>query len=155
MPSDGLPEFKPSIPLQSSPEPIRRLPVPQTVEAAFWLTIASCALSLIMFFVGLAGGALNGGAQSSSYLIGSLIGIGLRGLFAFAVRRGAGYARILLSLIAAISLLGLGASFNAVSLVLVAMVVVAVVLLWLPSSNTYFRAVVSEKAAAKARNLPR
>ncbi len=156
MPNDGLPEFKPLVPQQPLRPAASRPPTPPTVEAAFWLVIASSALTLLVQLFDLLAIGLNGGTPPTSpYLVGSVIGIGLRVLFAFAARRGANFARILLSLGALLSMFGLVTGFNVILLVVVAIAVAAVVLLWLPQSNAYFRAAAAARTQAKAGSLPR
>jgi hypothetical protein len=156
MPSDGPTEFKPLVPPMPAAPPARRRVAPQTVEAAFWLVIASTALGFCTSVFTLLLGALSGHTPSITiYVIGTFVGIGLRVLFAFAVRQGANWARILLTLGAALSVIGLGAGFTVISLVLVAIAAGTAVLLWLPSSNAFFRDVAADKAELKARSLPR
>jgi hypothetical protein len=157
MSTDGLPEFKPLVPsLPVPPAAASRPRTPQTIEAAFWLLIASSVLTVVVQLFDYLAIALSGAtAPGSSYLVGSFIGIGLRIVFAFGVRRGMNASRILLTLGAGLSVISLAVAFNVILLVLVAIAVVAVVLLWLPTSNAFFRAAAAARAAAKAGRLPR
>ncbi|UAJ81683.1 hypothetical protein IT072_19585 [Leifsonia sp. ZF2019] len=66
-------------------------------------------------------------------------------LFAFFARRGANWARIVLTVLTALSLLNLLAGYGLGALQVVASIV-AVVLLWLRPSTEYFAAVKASKA---------
>lgn len=66
-------------------------------------------------------------------------------LFAFFARRGAGWARIVLTILTALSLLNILTSFG-VGALQVVLSIVGVVLLWLRPSSDYFAAVKAAKA---------
>jgi type IV secretory pathway VirB6-like protein len=155
MPHDGLPEMTPL----TAPRPIvagSRPAVPQTVEAAFWLIITSLALSVCVLLVDALLYALNGGtAATATDVTSSIIGLGLRLLVAFRLRKGANWARGLLSLGAVLNIAVLVMNFSVISLVVVAPVVAAVVLLWLPTSMTFFRETATERNSGNPGNPTR
>ncbi|WP_426516356.1 hypothetical protein ACPPVQ_17235 [Diaminobutyricibacter sp. McL0618] len=155
MPTERLPEFKPMVPATQLPGiVVKRPPVPRTVTLAFWMLLATCAIALASEADVLIVLSRRGLVADSTYLIGGLVPIGIRALLAFAARRGAKFARALLTLIAFISALSLFRAFDPLDIVLVAMVVAAVVLLWVRPSTRYFRAVAAAVAAAKGKELP-
>jgi hypothetical protein len=66
-------------------------------------------------------------------------------LFAIFMRRGANWARIVLTVVTALSLLNLLASFG-IGALQVIVAVVATVLIWLKPASAYFAAVRASKA---------
>lgn len=137
---------------------------PRQVNIGFWLYIVAAALSV----VGLIISAVTVGArrttlqhqvasaghtQLTSSDINTLITIGvvvgvvfaviwvaLFVLFAVFMRRGAGWARIVLTIVTALSLVNILGSYGAGALQ-VAAAIVATVLIWLRPSSEYFAAV--------------
>ncbi|MBT2514553.1 hypothetical protein [Arthrobacter sp. ISL-30] len=91
-------------------------------------------------FEGMQGGLLIGA------IVGGLITLGLYALVAFPVRKGKNWARILGTVFAAISLLGLlggafmfGALYGTIQLITILLGVAAIVLLYLPGASPYFQ----------------
>ena len=129
--------------------PFSTLGVPSVVVASFWTWIASAALGLRSFAIGLpallanpALSAPTGPGIVLSSVAGAIIGAGLRVVLGLYLLRGANWARIVLTVIGAIVLLGLVASIvsgDLVGLLSVLAVVVAAVLMWLPAARAHFR----------------
>ncbi|MFJ5954422.1 hypothetical protein ACIQC5_00525 [Paenarthrobacter sp. NPDC092416] len=143
--------------------------VPPLVNMSFWMIIAAGALSaissLVLAFSGgqpfidammqqaaqqgqeFPPGAFEGmqGAMAVGGIIGAIISLGLYALVAFPVRKGKNWARILGTVFAAISVLGLtslftlGALYGVLQLLTILLGVAAIVLLYLPASAPYFR----------------
>jgi len=164
----GAPAWGDGAPVVAPSEP------PRTVTIAFWLYIAGAVLSVISGIITI---AIVSGSRAQLLSAVQRPGINLRGatpqqaadaalvvaivftivtllfwaitlvLFAFFLRRGANWARIILTILTVLSLLniinGYGAGFLEFALA-----VVAVVLIWLRPSNEYF-------AAVKAAKMPR
>ena len=131
---------------------------PRSVVVAFWLLLAIAAVALVSsiiseFFVdwgALAATATRPrahGAQVSqsgalalviTVHVVSYLGIVITAVLAFFVRAGYGVARLLVTVVTALSLIGIATSFSAVNVVVVVIRIVAVVLLWLPVSSEFF-----------------
>ena len=133
---------------------VKRPPAPRTVAVAFWMLLATCAIALAGEVAGLVLIAKSGFVADSSYLVVGLVSIGIRAWLAFAARRGANFARALLTLSAFISALALFRALDPLDIVLVAIAVAAVVLLWVRPSNRFFRVVGAAVAAAKGNEVP-
>jgi hypothetical protein len=144
---------------------------PTPVNVAFWLFVASALLSVIGGIITLA--TIGGTRQSlldsietqgsvdqsqAQQVVDAAIGLGITWaivtlifwavvfvLFAFFMRRGANWARIVLTVLTALSLLNIIAGFGLGALQVVASIV-AVVLMWLRPSTEYFNAVKATKA---------
>ncbi|MDR6200047.1 hypothetical protein QE374_001956 [Microbacterium sp. SORGH_AS428] len=126
---------------------------PTAVTASFWLWIASVALSAISILTSLANGSyavvdVGGNAQvadavgPAAAIIGLAGGAALRILFAVYMLRGRNWARIVLLILAIIAVLaGLPAfaAGNIVDILIVVVALAAAVLMYLPTSNPYFR----------------
>jgi hypothetical protein len=136
--------------------------IPKLVDISFWLLIGAGILFVISTLMGI--GQLDdpamrntfeeaiknsGGGTAVSYdqmkgvIVGTLvvfaiIGVGLYALVAFFVRKGKNWARILGTVFAAISVLGLFGVPNIGTLGTLAGIA-AIVLLYLPSAAPYFR----------------
>ncbi|MFF9563779.1 hypothetical protein ACF1AJ_10565 [Leifsonia sp. NPDC014704] len=162
----------PSYPASSSPAPSAGGPVtpPQQVNTAFWLYIVGAALSLISLIVSLAtvgslkeaiqrqlaaqgqqvpDGAVDAGVAVSvtlTVIIGILF-IAAYVLFAYFMRRGANWARIVLLVVTVLSLFDILGGFGTGAARFV-VGVIATILIFLKPANDYFREV-------KARKLPR
>ena len=130
-------------------QPFTTVGVPRVVVASFWIWIASAALGLLSFFLGLpallASPALNA-PTGAGIVIGSvggaLIGALLRVFLGLFLLRGANWARIVLTVIGGIVLLGLAANIvmgDLIGLLSGIAVVVAAVLMWLPAARAHFR----------------
>lgn len=143
--------------------------VPQMVNISFWMIIAAGILSaissLILATTGsdafinsmirqaaqqgteFPEGSLEGmrGGIVVAAIIGAIVSLGLYALVAFPVRKGKNWARILGTVFAAISVLGLaglfqfGATYGILQLLVILLGVAAIVLLYLPASAPYFR----------------
>jgi hypothetical protein len=120
---------------------------PGTVETAFWLYLAAPVIGLILSLVSI--GRVTSSAAAShlpqgAVIAGVVIGIVINVIYLIAVividtffRRGANWARIVLTVLAALSVfgvIGLGAITFVIGLV-------AIILSWLPASNAWFRSV--------------
>jgi hypothetical protein len=146
--------------------------IPTTVNTAFWLYIASAVLSVIGGIVTVvsagsnretairqlqsSGTDLHG--QSAETLVNSFIGVAIGWsivtlifwaivfvLFAFFARRGANWARIVLTVLTVLSLFNVLPGFP-FGLLQVLASIVAVVMLWLRPSNAWFAAIKASKA---------
>lgn len=153
-----------------------RTAVPSSVSAAFWLYIAGAALGLVSVVVGavvgiqriqsgqIAGQVIPPGTDVSPSVINTALAVGVAlgiavgilsiaayVVFAVLMRRGANWARIVLSVLSGIALVsglvGLLA-LNLLNLLVSVLVVVAAVLLYAPASNAYF----ASRSAAKVPN---
>lgn len=136
--------------------------VPQLVNVSFWMILAAGVLTLIGIPLTIAllnssegqamiQRALEGqGSQGAEISVSSIVGVaitfvviislvmaGLYALVAFKVRQGKNWARILGTVLAAISLLGL--TQIGVGTITILLGVAAIVLLYLPQSAPYFR----------------
>lgn len=143
------------MPQAPAAEPAR----PRTVELAFWLVIASSVLNILNYFLTLdyvnemSGGAVVTGAAAGGFIFGTAIRIALAAL----ARQGQNWARIVLTVLAVLSLTGLlGGLFLAgplaglTGLLSIATFVAAAVLLFLKPSNEFFTA---SKAYRQARKF--
>ncbi|MFE4197208.1 hypothetical protein ACFRJ9_15195 [Paenarthrobacter sp. NPDC056912] len=143
--------------------------VPQMVNIAFWMIVAAGILSaissLLLATTGtdafinsmtqqaaqqgteFPAGSLEGmrGAIAVGAVVGAIVSLGLYALVAFPVRKGKNWARILGTVFAAISVLGLtglfqfGATYGIMQLLVILLGVAAIVILYLPASAPYFR----------------
>jgi hypothetical protein len=155
--------------------PVGRVAVPGSVNAAFWLYLAGAAVGVVSTVVGAVLGLqrlqasdltrrLPSGTDVSpevlnaafAAVVAGLIAVGVISVtayivFALVMRRGANWARIVLTVLSAIALvsglLGL-LSLNLLNLVVTVLVDVAAVLLWQRTANAYF-------AARSSRGTPR
>jgi hypothetical protein len=137
----------------------QNIPVPTTVQASFWVWVATVVLSLVGAVVGFAGSgdalaaarSANSGltdAQLQAIVTGTLIFAaviavvfaGLYLLFAFKARAGRNWARITLTVLTVLRLLALAAGVTLFGVITVVGAIVATVLLFLPESNQYFTA---------------
>ncbi|MFE4950054.1 hypothetical protein ACFQ9V_08085 [Leifsonia sp. NPDC056665] len=146
--------------------------IPTTVNTAFWLYIASAVLSVIGGIVTIATASTGRAAiirqlQSSNVnlhgqnidtlanaAVGVAIGLSVVTLifwaivfvlFAFFMRRGANWARIVLTVLTAVSLLNIRPGFP-FGLIQVIASIVAVILIWLRPSSAWFAAIKASKA---------
>lgn len=143
--------------------------VPQLVNISFWMIIAAGILSAISSLILATTGSdafINSMIQQAAQqgtefpegslegmrggivvaaIIGAIVSLGLYALVAFPVRKGKNWARILGTVFAAISVLGLaglfqfGATYGILQLLVILLGVAAIVLLYLPASAPYFR----------------
>ena len=122
---------------------------PTVVTASFWLWIASTVVSLIAFALmapGLFAGPTSGTPYSAgvvaSLIGGALIGSALRVFLAVFLLKGANWARIVLTVIGAVVLIGLISSLltgDLLGILVVLIVIAAGVLMWLPAARPHFR----------------
>ncbi|WP_295125697.1 hypothetical protein, partial [uncultured Leifsonia sp.] len=146
--------------------------IPTTVNTAFWLYIASAVLSVIGGIVTVVGAGSNRAAalrqlansnadlhgQSAEQVVNAVIAFAIGWsivtlifwaivfvLFAFFLRRGANWARIVLTVLTALSLLNVIPGFP-FGLLQVLAAIVAVVLIWLRPSSAWFAAIKASKA---------
>jgi hypothetical protein len=143
--------------------------VPPMVNYAFWMIVAAGILSAISSLLlattgadafinamnqqasqqgtDIPAGSMEGmrGVIGVSAVVGAIVGLGLYALVAFPVRKGKNWARILGTVFAAISVLGLtslfqfGATYGILQLIVILLGVAAIVMLYLPASAPYFR----------------
>jgi hypothetical protein len=143
---------------------------PSTVSTAFWLYVAGAAVGVVSVLVGaivgiglIQSGQLPGalppgspevspGLLNAALAVGVTIGIvvGLLSvvayvLFAVPMRRGANWARIVLTVLSSIAFVSglaglIGPGPNLLNLLVSVIVVVAAVLMYVPASNAYFAA---------------
>lgn len=129
-------------------------PVPAVVQAAFWILVASGVLTGIVLLIG-AGSIV---AEATAYTpalvaaaLGGLVGILIRIGIAVMLRRGYAPARGYLTVVSVLStLVTVLRGLDPLSLLLLALVVTAVVLVWLPSASRYFRVVTNARKRAVA-----
>lgn len=171
-PAPAAPGAFPSYSGSAAPVVERPTTTPTTINVSFWLYIASAVLSVVSGIVALSlvsgtrqtvidqlerqGTTLQG--QNIQQLADTAIAVGIGVLivttifwaivfvlFAFLMRRGANWARIVLTVLTAISLLNLGSAFG-IGFAQVAAAVAAAILLWLPASSQWFAAIKASKA---------
>jgi phosphoglycerol transferase MdoB-like AlkP superfamily enzyme len=139
---------------------------------AFWLYVAAAALSLVSLIVSLVtfGGTrdvvarqlANEGVEVSDSAINALLGVTIAisilfaviwiaafVLFAVFMKRGANWARIVLTVITVLSLVNILSGFGLGALQVVASVI-ATILIWLRPASEYFAAVKARKGGAQA-----
>lgn len=142
---------------------------PQQVNIAFWLYIVGAALSLISLIVSLVTiGSLKDdvqkqlasqGQQISDATLNATVGVSITFavvfgilyiaayvLFAFFMRRGANWARIVLLIVTVLSLFGILGGFG-LGAARVVVGVIATVLIFLKPANEYFASVKARKRA--------
>jgi K+-sensing histidine kinase KdpD len=153
-----------------SPTPVI---APTQVTAAFWLYIAAAAVSVISIIVSLATiGAAQSAMQSqvaaqgnplpdstvnaiiiATVVIGvviSVITIAGYVLFAFFVRRGANWARIVMLILTVLSLIGVAGGYG-LGAAHAVLGIIATVLIFLKPASEYFRVVKENKLIARGR----
>ena len=152
------------------PQATGRGGIPPQVDLAFKLIVAagilSAVSSLVLAFTGadyflqfmeqqlqsqgqeLPAGSAESmqGVMMATSIIGAIISLGLYALVAFPVRKGKNWARILGTVFAAISVLGLfggiftfGPVYGILQIVVILLGVAAIVLLYLPANSPYFQ----------------
>lgn len=130
-------------------QPFTTVGVPRVVVASFWIWIASAALGLLSFFLGLPALLDNPAVHTATgpgivigSIAGAVIGALLRVFLGLFLLRGANWSRIVLTIIGVIVLLGLVATIltgDLIGLLSGIAVIVAAVLMWLPSARSHFR----------------
>jgi len=141
--------------------------VPSHVNIAFWLYVAAAALSIVSLIISLAtlgpqreaaqrqleasGQPVSGSTLDAIITAGvvisvifAIIWVAVYVLFAFFMKRGANWARIVLTILAALSLLNILSSYGVGALQALA-AIVATILIWLRPANEYFQAVKASK----------
>lgn len=127
---------------------------PKQVNTAFWLYIASAAVSLVLLIIAVAtagtvaaqvqqstGGKLSGAAVGASITISVIFGIlyiAAYVVFAVFMRRGANWARIVLLVVTALSLFGILGGYG-VGAVRAVLGVIATILIFIKPASEYFR----------------
>lgn len=129
---------------------------PVTVTAAFWLWVVSAVVGVIGAIVAFAtignnpqiqqleqteAAAVTTGVTIAAVLF--LVFAALRVLFAWFMYKGRNWARIVLTILAALSIIGVLLSLGTATIlewVTMLLVLVALVLMWVPQSNAYFAA---------------
>ena len=140
-----------------------RPPRPTLVNVAFWIYVVGVALQLVSIIVSFAtfgatkadaearlaqsGVSITAQQASTAITIGFVFGIiialillGLVLTFALLARRGAGWARIVLSILAVLSLLSVTGGYG-LGAAIAAALIVASILSWLRPSNEWYAAV--------------
>lgn len=128
--------------------------MPKRVNTAFWLYIASAALSLVLLIIALAtvgtvtaqvqqstGGKLSGAAVGASITVSVIFGIlyiAAYVVFAVFMRRGANWARIVLLIVTVLSLFGILGGYG-VGAVRAVLGVIATILIFIKPASEYFR----------------
>ncbi|MFJ3393773.1 hypothetical protein [Leifsonia aquatica] len=130
-------------------QPFTTVGVPRIVVASFWIWIASAVLGLLSFFLGLPALLDNPAVNTATgpgivigSIAGAVIGALIRVFLGLFLLRGANWSRIVLTIIGVIVLLGLVATIltgDLIGLLSGIAVVVAAVLMWLPSARSHFR----------------
>ena len=159
----------PAYPTNSGSNSVGGTPAaPSRVNTAFWLYIAAAVISLIALIVSLSsvdalrtslqtqlenqgtsvdGGTLNAAvtAAVTASVIFGLLYLAAYVLFAFLMRRGANWARIVLAVITALSLLDILSGYG-LGAVRVILGIIATVLVFTAPANAYFASVKAAKA---------
>jgi len=141
--------YQPSAPMSAPTAP------PTPVNAAFWIWVAEAILEVIlaiivMIGVSAAASLLTSDSATAGVIMGTAIGVGivmiiiaaLRILFAVYMRRGRNWARIVLTVLGVLGVLGGISSLVQGSwfyLITVAATIVAIVLMFVPTANPWFR----------------
>jgi hypothetical protein len=123
---------------------------PRTVDAAFWLYLVSPIIGLVLSFVSISATTSSAAAANlpqGAVMAGVVLGIVINVLYLVAVividtffRRGANWARIVLTVLAALSVFGV-LSLHGLGTITFLVALAAIVLSWVPASNAWFRSV--------------
>lgn len=167
----------PSYSAGSGSVPAGRMAAPKQVNTAFWLYIAVGVLSLIGGIIGAAvfsgnqdqlrkqlsqggqnvsQGAIDAGigAGIASAIVSGIVGLALYVLFAIFLRRGANWARIVLTVLTALSLIAniitLATGNVGLGLLQVILAVIATILIFRKPANEYFQSVKAHKLSARS-----
>lgn len=113
---------------------------PAQIQAAFWVFLAIIAVRLIILpFV-----IVHQWSLGETGIVADVVVVALYALCVLAavrLRRGAGWARIVLTVLGAVSIVTAAfALLSATGLAIGAAGIAGIVLLWLPASNAWFRA---------------
>jgi len=171
--TSNIPPY-PSAAPNGAPAPVREVPRPATVNAAFWLYIAAAALSLIGLIVTILGfdalkqeaiAQVDSQGQSSELPEGSVdailnatlgasiafavVGVVLFVVFAILVRRGMGWARWVMLAFAALSIFGIIGQYGIGAAQFICLAL-GTVLVFLSKAREFFAA---SKANRQARSL--
>lgn len=156
----------------SGQSPVTVPAVPRPVVIGFWLYIAAAALSVVSLIIGLVsiGGSkatlrqqlAAQGQQVSDGGVNALIGLAIAVmivfavvwvvlfvLFAFFMKKGANWARIVLTIVTILSLLNIASGYG-VGAVQVIVAIVATIMIWLRPASSYFNAVKARKASQRS-----
>jgi O-antigen ligase len=174
-PADAPPPYQPpagSAPPYGAPQPAAA-DRPKLVDIAFWLYIAAAALSILGLLVSLASiGAVREqalrqleqqgqgelppeaveGAIWAGFAIGLVIALVVTAayvVFAILMRKGRGWARIVLAVFAGLAIFGVVGGFGIGALQFLCLAA-ATVLVFLPASNEFFKASAQRRAPRTA-----
>lgn len=121
---------------------------PSILRTSFWLWIASAALTFLSGIVGVVASVQAGasGSAATAVLAGSIvyavIGAGLRVVFAVLLAKGVSWARIILTIFGAFTVLTSLASLftgDILGILVLALTVAAGVTMWSPAASGYLR----------------
>lgn len=127
--------------------------IPTTVKVAFWIFLLGALLDIALSIIGVAGSsfiAAAGGASGDSSValggtallwisIGQLALTVIQLIVLWKMKAGKNWARILITVFEVLGLLVLFSGPSIWTVISVVIGLVAVVLMWLPASNDYFR----------------
>lgn len=155
--SDRMPQADvPGASAQSTPAGGNAVIAPKQVNTAFWLYIASAAVSLVLLIIALAtvgsmttqlqqSGQLSGSAASAAVgisvtfsVIFGILFIAAYVLFAVFMRRGANWARIVLLIVTVLSVFGILGGYGVGALRAI-LGIIATVLIFIKPASEYFR----------------
>jgi hypothetical protein len=154
--SEQKPLFpEPMPPLGGAEQPKAKPPVPKEVNIAFGVWLLSIVLSLVLQLLDTNGfveayqkqiagtpqdGVLGGGQLKVIYIVGVVVVSGLMLLFAWKMRSGRNWARVVLAVLAVIGLMFQAQSvgIGVVALIGVLITAVGLVFMFVPASNAYF-----------------
>lgn len=121
---------------------------PSILRASFWLWIASAAVSFLAGIVGVVS-AVQAGASGSSAtavlagsVVGAIVGAGLRVVIAVFLAKGLSWARIILTILGALTVLtSLPSLFvgDILGILVLALTVAAGIMMWSPAASAYLR----------------
>ncbi|MBS1674283.1 MAG: hypothetical protein JSS74_09990 [Actinobacteria bacterium] len=130
------------------------MPTPTAVKISFWIFLLGAVLEVVAGVI-ILGAGITAAAAGDTLTIGTtpasgpvLIATGVIALVIVAVellvlwkmKAGRNWARVLLTVLEVLSIIGVFTGTNGVGILAVIISVVAVVLMWLPTSNEYFKA---------------
>ena len=145
-----------------------RRPLPWTLQVSFWILIGAALVGLIFFIVSqfqfnwhtyLAkavhpfehnGRVLQVTPELAIFVIsigiaGNVLGIAARVVFAFLMRRGLNWVRIVLTVLCGTQVLGTLIDKTILEYASTGAIVFAIILLWLPRSNEFYRNVKADR----------
>ncbi|GAA5151746.1 hypothetical protein GCM10025768_18580 [Microbacterium pseudoresistens] len=129
------------------------MPTPTTVKVAFWILLLGLILDAIAAIVTLVaaiammnsgqsidvGGTQANGGVLLATAIGLIVLVVIELFILWKMKAGRNWARIVITILEILSLGSAFAGVSTIGIIAIILSIVAVVLMWLPASNEYFR----------------